>query len=158
MHGHRKLVSSINLCFRHIDDLIAFNNKKFWEHVKDTYPSQLHVEKNNRSDNLASYLDLKFTIKKDWKLCNKLYDKRDDFDFHIVNFLFLSSNIPSGPSYGLTSRSSLDMQDSAHTMMILNIAIKCFCLVRKLHRICRTIFSSFFRVCHFDYMLVHCGC
>ena len=29
------------------------------------------------------------------------YDKRDDFDFHIVNFPFLSSNIPSGPSYGV---------------------------------------------------------
>ena len=31
----------------------------------------------------------------------RLYDKRDDFDFHIVNFPFLSSNIPSGPSYGV---------------------------------------------------------
>ena len=29
------------------------------------------------------------------------YDKRDDFDFHIINFPFLSSNIPSGPSYGV---------------------------------------------------------
>ena len=26
---------------------------------------------------------------------------RDDFDFHIVNFPYLSSNIPSGPSYGV---------------------------------------------------------
>ena len=32
---------------------------------------------------------------------SRLYDKRDDFDFHIVNFPFLSSNIPSGPSYGV---------------------------------------------------------
>ena len=31
----------------------------------------------------------------------KLYDKRDDFDFHIVNFPFLSSNITSSPSYGV---------------------------------------------------------
>ena len=30
-----------------------------------------------------------------------LYDKRNDFDFHIVNFPFLSSNIPSDPSYGV---------------------------------------------------------
>ena len=35
------------------------------------------------------------------KLSSRLYDKRDDFDFHIVNFPFLSSNIPSGPSYGV---------------------------------------------------------
>ena len=26
---------------------------------------------------------------------------RDDFNFHIVNFPFFSSNIPSGPSYGV---------------------------------------------------------
>ena len=31
----------------------------------------------------------------------KLYDKCDDFDFHIVNFPYLSSNIPSGSSYGV---------------------------------------------------------
>ena len=50
---------------------------------------------------LESYLDLTFTIEKDGRLSTKLYDKRDDFDFHIVNFPFLSSNIPSGPSYGV---------------------------------------------------------
>ena len=30
--------------------------------------------------------------------------------------------------------------------------------VRKLYRICHTIFSSFYRICHFNYMLVICGC
>ena len=35
------------------------------------------------------------------RLYTKLYDKHDDFDFHIVNFPFLSSNIPSSPSYGV---------------------------------------------------------
>ena len=98
--GHRKRVRSFNLCFQYIDDLIVFNDKKVWEYVKDIYPSKLNVEKANQSDNLASYLDLTFTTEKDGKLSTKLYDKRDDFDFHIVNFPFLSSNIPSGPSYG----------------------------------------------------------
>ena len=92
--GHRKLARSFNLCFQYIDYLVVFNDKKFWEYVKDIYPSQLNVERTN----LASYLDLTFTIEKDWKLSTKLYDKCDDFDFHIVNFPFLSSNIPSGPS------------------------------------------------------------
>ena len=63
--GHRKLARSFNLCFRYIDDLIVFNNKKFWGYVKDIYPSQLNVEKTNQSDNLASYLDLTFTTEKD---------------------------------------------------------------------------------------------
>ena len=99
--GHRKPARSFNLCFRYIDDLTVFNNKRFWEYVKDIYPSQRNVEKTNQSDNLASYLDLTFTIEKDGKLSTKLNDKRDDFDFHIVNFPFLSSNIPPGPSYDL---------------------------------------------------------
>ena len=46
----------------YINELIVLNNKKFWEHVRDIYPSQMHVKKTNQSDNLASYLDLTFTI------------------------------------------------------------------------------------------------
>ena len=59
------------------------------------------VEKVNKSDHLADYLDLTFIIDSGGKLSTRLYDKRDDFDFHIVNFPFLSSNIPSGPSDGV---------------------------------------------------------
>ena len=92
---------SFNLCYRYIDDLIVFNNKKFGDYVKEIYPSQLTVEKANTSDDLANYLDLTFIIESNNRLYTKLYDKRDDFDFHIVNFPFLSSNIPSSPSYGI---------------------------------------------------------
>jgi hypothetical protein len=31
----------------------------------------------------------------------KLYDKRDDFNFPIVNFPFICSNIPAAPAYGV---------------------------------------------------------
>ena len=31
----------------------------------------------------------------------KLYDKRDDFNFPIVNFTFIYSNIPAAPAYGV---------------------------------------------------------
>lgn len=31
--------------------------------------------------------------------CIKLYDRRDDVDFSIVKFPFLSNNIPSAPTY-----------------------------------------------------------
>ena len=84
-----------------IDDLIVFNNKMFLHYLKEIYPSELTVEKANKSDHLADYLDLTFIIDSGGKLSTRLYDKRDDFDFHIVNFPFLSSNIPSGPSYGV---------------------------------------------------------
>ena len=29
-----------------------------------------------------------------------IYDKRDDFNFHITNFPYLSSNVPASPAYG----------------------------------------------------------
>ena len=96
--GHWKLARSFYLCYRYIDDLIVFNNKKFGDYVKEIYPSQLTAEKANTSDDLANYLDLTFIIESNNRLYTKLYDKRDDFDFHIVNFPFLSSNIPSSPS------------------------------------------------------------
>ena len=99
--GYRKLARSFNPCYRYIDDLIVFNNEKFGNYVKEIYPSQLTVEKANTSDDLENYLDLTFIIESNNRLYTKLYDKRDDFDFHIVNFPFLSSNIPSSPSYGV---------------------------------------------------------
>ena len=77
------------------------HNKMFLDFLKVIYPSQLTVKKNNKSDHLADSLDFTFIIDKGGKLSTRLYDKRDDFDFHIVNFPFLSSNIPSDPSYGV---------------------------------------------------------
>ena len=41
------------------------------------------------------------SIESDGQLRTSLYDKRDDFNFHITNFPFLSSNIPSSPAYGV---------------------------------------------------------
>ena len=99
--GHRRLARSFNLCYRYIDDWIIFNNKKFLNYLKKIYPSQLTVEKANRLDHLADYLDLTFIIDNGGKLSTRLYDKRGDVAFHIVHFPFLSSNIPSGPSYGV---------------------------------------------------------
>ena len=99
--GYRRLARSFNLCYRYIDDLIVFINKKFLDYLKEIYPSQLTVEKANKSDYLADYLDFTFIIDSGGKLSTRLNDKRDDFDFHIVNFPFLSSNIPSGLSYGV---------------------------------------------------------
>ena len=32
---------------------------------------------------------------------SKIYDKRDDFNFEIVNFPFLDGDVPHSPSYGV---------------------------------------------------------
>ena len=86
--GNRKLARSFNLCYQYIDDFIVFNNKKFGDYVKEIYPSQLTVEKAKTPDDLARYLDLTFIIGRNNQLYTKLYDKHDDFDFHIINFPF----------------------------------------------------------------------
>ena len=62
--------------------------------MKGIYPSRLTVEKANRSNDVANYPDLTFIIGRNNRLYTKLYDKGNDFDFHIVNFPFLFSNIP----------------------------------------------------------------
>ena len=49
----------------------------------------------------TSYLDLLLSIESDGQLRTSLYDKRDDFNFHITNFPSLSSNIPSSQAYGV---------------------------------------------------------
>ena len=53
--GHSRLARSFNLCYRYIDDLIVFNNKKFLDYLKEIYPSQLTVEKADKSDHLISH-------------------------------------------------------------------------------------------------------
>ena len=48
----------------------------------------------------ASYLDLHFEIDNGGRLKTKLYDKRDDFTFPIVNFPF-TSNISASAAYAV---------------------------------------------------------
>ena len=48
----------------------------------------------------SSYLDCYLYIGSG-DLITRLYDKRDDFNFSIVNFPFLCSSIPSAPAYGV---------------------------------------------------------
>ena len=49
----------------------------------------------------SSFLDLLLEIDKDGRIRVKIYVKRDDFNFDIVNFQFLCGNVPLSPSYGV---------------------------------------------------------
>ena len=90
-----------NLSYRYIDDLISFNNKRFKEFISDIYPKELTISETTESTSVTSYLNLLFTRDRSNNITTKLYDKRDAFGFHIVNFPFMSSNIPSAPAYGV---------------------------------------------------------
>ena len=99
--GKRKLARKFNLSYRYIDDLISFNNKIFNEFISDIYPKELTISETTESISVASYLDLLFIRDENDIITTNLYDKRDAFGFHIVNFPFMSSNIPSAPAYGV---------------------------------------------------------
>ena len=92
--GKRKLARKFNLSYRYIDDLVSFNNKRFKEFISDMYLKELTISKTTESTSVASYIYLLFTLDKSNNITTKLYDKRDAFGFHIVNFPFMSSNIP----------------------------------------------------------------
>ena len=84
----------------HIDDLLVLNNTNFSDAIQDIYPSDLQLQKTTESTTALSYLDILITIEHG-KYSTTLYDKRDSFQFEIVNFPDMSSNIPSKPAYGV---------------------------------------------------------
>ena len=76
------------------------NNVYFDNMVGQIYPSELQLNKANTSDTKAAFLDLHLSISNDI-ISTKIYDKRDDFDFEIVNFPFLDGDVPRSTSYGV---------------------------------------------------------
>ena len=66
--------------------------------VNQIYPPELQLNKANTSDTENPFLDLHLSISNSF-VSSKIYDKRDDFDFDIVNFL--AGDVPRRPSYGV---------------------------------------------------------
>ena len=99
--GKKKLTSQFNFTYRYIDDVLSINNPDFENYLGQMYPAELEIKNTTESNTSATYLDLLLSIESDGQLRTSLYDKRDDFNFHITNFPFLSSNIPSSPAYGV---------------------------------------------------------
>ena len=99
--GKKHLASRFNLTYRYIDDVLSINNPEFENYLGQMYPAELEIKDTTESTTSASYLDLLLSIGRDGQLHTSIYDKRDDFNFHITNFPFLSSNIPSSPAYGV---------------------------------------------------------
>ena len=67
--------------------------------VGQIYPTDSQLNKANYSDTEAPFLVLNLSITNGID-SSKNYDKRDDFNFDIVNFLFLDGDARS-PSYGV---------------------------------------------------------
>ena len=94
------MIDAFNSISRYMDDLLNIDNIHFEQIVHKIYPAELQLNKANASDSEAAFLDLNISIHND-TVFTKIYDKRDDFDFDIVNFPFLDGDVPWRPSYGI---------------------------------------------------------
>ena len=68
--------------------------------VNRIYPFELQLNKANTTDTEAPFLDLHLSISNGF-VSSKIYDKRNDFDFGIVNFPFLDGDVPRSTCYGV---------------------------------------------------------
>ena len=96
----KDFIDKFNDTSRYLDDIFTIDNPEFAEHIPDIYPRGLQLNKANTSDKETSSLDLNIKVVG----CNihtSVYDKRNDFGFPIVNFPWLSGDVPRLPSYGI---------------------------------------------------------
>ena len=81
-------IEALSSTARYLDDLLNIDNPYFDQMVGQIYPTELLLNKANSSYSEATFLDLNLSITKGI-VSSKIYDKRDDFNFEIVNFPFL---------------------------------------------------------------------
>ena len=69
-----------------IDNVLSFNNPSFRNLIHRIYPKEPEIKDTIDTVKSVSYFDLHLDIDGKGKLLTKLYDKRDDFSFRIINF------------------------------------------------------------------------
>ena len=75
------------------------------KHIPDI-SNELQLNKANTSDKETSLLDINTQVIGS-DIHTSVYDERDDFGFPIVNFPWLSGDVPRLPSYGVLHMSRL---------------------------------------------------
>ena len=94
------IIEAFNSTSRYLDYLINIDNPYFEQMVGQIYPTELKLSKANSFDTEAPFLDLNLSII-NGIFSSKIYDKRYDFNFEIVNFPFLDGNVTRSLSYGV---------------------------------------------------------
>ena len=115
-YSYMKRLMRDNLCIakrfsdtvRYIDDLLTLNNNSFEEEIINIYTPELTLKKTIES-NSKIYLDISISICNN-KYVTEVYDKRENFNFNIVNYPYMCSNIPAKP-----------------TIFLQNLHMECMC-------------------------------
>ena len=143
-------IDAFNTTSRYLDDILNINNVYFDYMVSQIYPTELQLNKANTSDTEAAVLDLHLSISNDI-VSTKIYDKRDEFDFEMVNFPFLDGDIPHSTSYGVDTLQLIRFARESSYVTDFNIHNKLLLLTQKLlkqgyqHHKLRKTFSKFYR-------------
>ena len=95
-----EIIEAFKSTSRYLDVFLNIDNPYFEGMVNRIYPPELQLNKANTSDTEAPFLDLHLSISNGF-VSSRIYDKRDDFDFDIVNFPFLDGDVPRYTSYGV---------------------------------------------------------
>ena len=116
--------------------------------VNRIYPAVLQLNKANASDTEAPFWDLNLSIS-NGTVSTKIYDKRNDFDFDIVNFPFLDGGVPRRTFYGVYISQLICFTRASSNVIDFNCRNKA--LTAKLlkqgyryHKLCKA-FSIFYR-------------
>ena len=86
---------------RYLEALLNIDNRYLEGMVIRIYPPERQLNKANTFDTEASFLELHLSISNGF-VSFKIYDKRDDFDFDIVNYPFWMVTFPVLPLTGFT--------------------------------------------------------
>ena len=142
------LLVPFNSTSRYLDDLLNIDNPYFEGMVNQIYPPELQLNKANISDTEAPFIDLHLSVENGF-VSSKIYYKRDDFDFDIVNFPFLDGDVPRLASYGVYISQLIRFARVCNHVTDFNARNKC--LTAKLpqqgyryHKL-RYTFSKFYR-------------
>jgi hypothetical protein len=92
---------AFNFTYRYIDDVLSINDSRFAEFLPLIYPPELEVKETIDTASSSSILDAYLEFDDSGQLSAKMYDQHDDFNFKIINFPNMCSNIPASPAYGV---------------------------------------------------------
>ena len=115
----------------------------------DIYPSELKLNKAKTSDTEAAFLDLHLSISNNI-VSAKVNDKRDDFNFEIVNFPFYDGDNPRSTSYGVYVSQLIRFARASSHVLTSAQAINCYLrnfLIKAISIINFYVFACFLQPC-----------
>ncbi|MCP4486835.1 MAG: hypothetical protein GY820_05880 [Gammaproteobacteria bacterium] len=100
MKNKNRFMGTSHCVVRYMDDICCVNFLDFEKISKDIYPSQLQLETTISCNRAIDFLDITFQFENPLKLCTKVFDKTDSFNFKVIKFTHLTTNAPENIAFG----------------------------------------------------------